>query len=88
MRSRQECIECVERSPHAVAAQDRQGWLDLFAEYCVIEDPVGSHPHVGGLYDRRSGARGNGPIQRFYNTFIDGNTVLFHVEREERVVAI
>lgn len=80
--TRQECIDCVEQSPAAVASQDRQKWLSLFADLSVIEDPVGSHPHVSGLFDRKSGRRGNGPLQRFYDTFIDGGTVLFHREKD------
>ena len=80
--TRDALIAHVERSPKAVAAQDRTGWLNLFADFAIVEDPVGSHPHVAGLYDRRSGHRGNGPIARFYDTFIADNTVLFHVERD------
>lgn len=80
--TRQQRIDCVEQSPAAVAAQDRKKWLSLFADFSVIEDPVGSHPHINGLYDRKTARRGNGPLQRFYDTFIDGNTVLFHREKD------
>lgn len=80
--TRQECIDCVEQSPSAVASQDREKWLSLFADIAVIEDPVGSHPHVGGLYDRKTARRGKGPLQRFYDAFIGGGTVLFHREKD------
>ena len=32
------------RSRAAVAAGDREGWLELFAEDAVVEDPIGPSP--------------------------------------------
>jgi hypothetical protein len=80
--SRQDCINTVLKSPEAVAAKDQQAWLDIFAGYSLVEDPVGSVPHVSGVFDRNMGRRGNGPLQRFYNTFIAPYEIIFHVDRD------
>ncbi len=82
MSDRSILLETVEKSPAAVSAQNRDEWLALFSDWGVIEDPVGSQPHLSGLYDRRSGKRGNAPLERFYDTFIDGNTVIFHRDKD------
>ena len=47
-----QCLALVERSPKAVAAHDKAGWLAIFAEYNIVEDPVGSRPHISGIYDK------------------------------------
>jgi hypothetical protein len=80
--SRQDCINTVLKSPEAVAAKDQQAWLDIFARYSLVEDPVGSTPHVSGVFDRIVGRRGNGPLQRFHNTFIAPYEIIFHVDRD------
>ncbi|WP_031465308.1 nuclear transport factor 2 family protein [Sciscionella sediminilitoris] len=36
--------DAARRSCALVAARDKQGWLDLFAEDAIIEDPVGPSP--------------------------------------------
>ena len=77
-----ECLALVQRSPAAVAAHDRQAWLSLFARYNVVEDPVGSAPHIGGIFDARSGYRSDAHLQRFYQTFIAPNTIRFEVDRD------
>ncbi|MEZ5503762.1 MAG: hypothetical protein R3E50_14290 [Halioglobus sp.] len=77
-----DCLALVERSPAAVAAQDKAAWLSLFARYSIVEDPVGSAPHLCGLYDRRTGHRGPGCLSRFFDTFIAPNTIVFHVDRD------
>ena len=41
-------VACVENSPRRVAEHDRQGWLDLFVEGGVVEDPVGTVPNRRG----------------------------------------
>jgi hypothetical protein len=80
--SRQDCINTVLKSPEAVAAKDQQAWLDIFARYSLVEDPVGSAPHVSGAFDRKMGSRGNGPLQRFHSTFIAPYEIIFHVDRD------
>jgi len=39
--------ELAETSLRLTKAQDRDGWLALFASDAVIEDPVGGKPHRG-----------------------------------------
>ncbi len=80
--SRKTLLALINRSPAAVAVHDRAAWISIFARYSVVEDPVGSSPHVSGVYDPRSGRRGKGPLQRFFDTFIAPNTIQFHVERD------
>jgi hypothetical protein len=74
-----DCLALVERSPAAVAAHDKSAWLALFARNNVVEDPVGSAPHV------TAPVRGQAPrdrLSRFYDTFIAPNTIRFHVARD------
>lgn len=77
-----DCLALVERSPEAVAAHDKAGWVALFARYNLVEDPVGSAPHITGIYDARTGYRGRDGLGRFYDTFIAPNTIRFHVDRD------
>ncbi|NUS43252.1 MAG: transporter [Mycobacteriaceae bacterium] len=69
----------VAASPAAVAAHDKAGWLRLWTSNHVIEDPVGSRPVLGGVYDRRSGDRTGGPLARFWDAFIGPNDITFEV---------
>ena len=80
--SRETLLTLVNRSPAAVAVHDRAAWIAIFARYNVVEDPVGSAAHVSGVFDARSGRRGSGPLERFFDTFIAPNTIQFHVERD------
>ena len=64
-------LAAAKASPAAVAAHDRQGWVDLFASDGEVNDPVGSKPH-----------RGRAAIERFYDTFIAPNTIVFHVDHD------
>jgi steroid Delta-isomerase len=43
----------IERYQSTFSADDRDGWLSLFTDDAVLEDPVGSTPHEGraGLAD-------------------------------------
>ncbi|CAA0098274.1 Uncharacterised protein [Halioglobus japonicus] len=78
----EQCLAFVERSPNAVAAHDKDAWLSLFATYNLVEDPVGAAPHIGGVFDRRTGYRSNGRLSRFYDTFIAPNIIRFEVARD------
>ena len=80
-----ELLDLVLGSPAAVAVHDKQAWLGLFSERHVVEDPVGGRPVLGGLYDRRSGARGGAPLDRFWDTFIAPNDIRFHIEHDDIV---
>ncbi len=77
-----DALALVCASPAAVMAHDKPAWLALFARDHVLEDPVGGRPVVGGLYDRRSGGRGSGPLSRFWDTFIAPNDVTMEVRNE------
>ncbi len=77
-----ELLDVAKASPDAVARHDKAAWVGLFSTHAVIEDPVGSRPHHGGLHDRRSGLRGAGPLERFYDTFIAPNEITFRVDRD------
>lgn len=72
----QACLDLVNLSPAAVASQDQQAWIALFASNAIVEDPVGSRPHIHREHDR------HGPLSRFYRTFIHGNKIIFNVERD------
>jgi hypothetical protein len=79
---REEILAIVEGSPKAVAVHDRQAWISLYAKHNVVEDPVGSRPHHSGVLDRTTGTRGNGPLERFYDTFIAHNEITFHPNQD------
>lgn len=77
-----DCLALARRSPEAVAAHDQAAWMQLFARYSVVEDPVGSAAHFNGIFDARSGYRSADRLRRFYETFIAPNTIRFHVDRD------
>ncbi|GAA4476291.1 hypothetical protein GCM10023094_15790 [Rhodococcus olei] len=81
----EDLLTIVRNSPAAVAAHDKRAWLGLFARHHVVEDPVGGRPVLGGLFDARSGRRGDAPLSRFYDTFIAPNDIHFHLEAEDIV---
>lgn len=70
--SREALLAFVERSPAFVAAHDRAGWLGLFAEDAVIEDPVGAAPVP----------KADGSLERFYDTFIAPHEIRFEILRD------
>lgn len=78
----QDLVQFVNKSPEAVAVHDKHGWKSIFAQYHIVEDPVGSQPHFGGLYDPVTGERGDGPLDRFYDTFIAPNKIVFDVSQD------
>jgi steroid Delta-isomerase len=50
----------------AVAAGDRDGWLDLFADDAIVQDPIGPSP----FDPEAKGHRGRDAIAAFYDTVI------------------
>ncbi len=51
-----------------VKAHNREGWLDLFADNAVVEDPIGVSPFdPAGL-----GHRGKATIGAFYDNIVSG----------------
>jgi steroid delta-isomerase len=70
--------ELSRRSMAAVEAKDREGWLDLFAEDGVVEDPIGPSPFDP---DGR-GHHGREGIGNFFDTVIAPHErVSFEIER-------
>jgi hypothetical protein len=80
--TRAELLDTAMNSPRAVATHDRAAWIGLFAECHVVEDPIGSTPHIGGVFDSVSGERGRGALGRFFDTFIAPNDIVFKVDRD------
>ncbi|HEY9311780.1 ketosteroid isomerase family protein [Williamsia sp.] len=64
---RERMLALVERSPAAAGAHDRDAWVGLFVDGGIVNDPVGSRPHVG-----------RSEIERFYDTFIGPRNITFH----------
>jgi hypothetical protein len=69
--SADELLAVAKASPAAVAIHDRAAWVGLYSTDGQVNDPVGSRPHVG-----------REAIERFYDTFIAPNTIVFHVDRD------
>ncbi len=70
--------ELGQASMAAVEARDRQGWLALFAEDGVVEDPIGP-----SAFDPEGrGHRGLEAIAAFYDTVIAANeSITFDISR-------
>jgi ketosteroid isomerase-like protein len=54
------------RSRAAVHARDRDGWLDLFADDALVQDPIGPSP----FDPEGKGHRGKAAIAAFYDNVI------------------
>jgi steroid delta-isomerase len=66
------------RSRAAVHARDRDGWLDLFAEDAVVQDPIGPSP----FDPEGKGHHGKAAIAAFYDTVIaPSDAVEFEIEQ-------
>src|SRR5688572_19445394 len=63
-------LAVAKESPARVAVHDKAGWLALFAQQGIIEDPVGAAPH-----QRQGPAGGQDPLDAFYETFIAPNEI-------------
>jgi len=64
--------EVSRRSMAAIRAKDRQGWLDLFADDAIVEDPIG--PSM--LDPEGGGHRGLDAIARFFDEVIAPNELV------------
>jgi ketosteroid isomerase-like protein len=66
------------RSRAAVQAGDRDGWLDLFAEDAVVQDPIGPSP----FDPDGTGHHGREAIAAFYDTVIGpSDAITFEIEQ-------
>lgn len=63
------------RSIRAIESRDRAGWLGLWREDGVVEDPVGVSP----LDPAGEGHRGRDAIAAFYDNVISQGDVRFHI---------
>lgn len=70
---RAEVLALVRSSPAYVAVHDKTGWIGIFGEGFVVEDPVGSRP----VRSAEPGA-----LMRFWDTFIAPNEIEFQVVRD------
>ena len=64
-----------ERSGECVTAGNKGGWLSLFAEDAVLEDPVGESP----LDPSGQGHRGKAAIEAFWDTVIAPGSIDFQI---------
>src|SRR5487761_2428954 len=70
--------ELGRRSRAAVHAKDRDGWLGLFADDAVVQDPIGPSP----FDPDGNGHRGPAAIAAFYDNVIDrADSIAFEIER-------
>jgi ketosteroid isomerase-like protein len=70
--------ELGRRSRAAVHAKDRDGWLGLFAEDAVVEDPIGPSP----FDPDGNGHRGREAIAAFYDSVIaPSDAITFEIEQ-------
>jgi hypothetical protein len=77
--SAQQMLAVVNASPAAVAVHDKSTWLGLFSRQGIVEDPVGSVPHVR---NPSPGLQDVDPLDPFYETFIAPHDIHFEVDRD------
>jgi ketosteroid isomerase-like protein len=66
------------RSRAAVQARDRDGWLDLFADDAVVQDPIGPSP----FDPDGTGHHGKEAIAAFYDNVIGpSDAISFEIEQ-------
>jgi steroid delta-isomerase len=71
-------LRLARRSMSTIEARDREGWLSLFAEESVVEDPVGP----SALDPEGRGHRGRDAIARFYdNVIAPARSIRFEIDR-------
>jgi ketosteroid isomerase-like protein len=70
--------ELGRRSRAAVHAKDRDGWLRLFAEDAVVQDPIGPSP----FDPEGNGHQGREAIAAFYdNVIAPSDAITFEIEQ-------
>jgi steroid Delta-isomerase len=64
--------EMSKRSMAAIGAKDRDGWLALFTDDAIVEDPIGP-----SMFDPEgNGQRGKGAIGAFFDNVIATNDLI------------
>jgi len=79
--TRDDLLSVAGASPEAVARHDKKAWLALFSKEAIVEDPVGTAP-VRCVIDRGTSSRDSSQLERFYETFIASNDIVFHVHND------
>ena len=79
--TRDDLLNTAKASPEAVARHDKQAWLSLFSSGAIVEDPVGTSPSRC-VPDAKTGEKDISQLERFYNTFIAPNDIVFHVHND------
>jgi len=60
-----------------VSNRDKQGWLDLFADDAIVQDPVGKSP----LDPTGEGHKGKEAIGRFWDMIIAGGEFKYRMDK-------
>jgi steroid Delta-isomerase len=72
-----EAYELSKKSMAAIEGKDRDGWLALFEDDAVLEDPIGVSP----FDPDGKGQRGKEAIGTFYDTVIaNAESMKFHIK--------
>lgn len=78
---RQVVEEVVLKSPYLVGQQDKSAWLNLFSDFAQVNDPVGAPTNAS------EGTGDNQALDNFWDVFINDNTIIFHPQKEDFIVA-
>ena len=76
--SREAVLRAAQASPEVASRHDKAGWLSLYSEDAVVEDPVGTPPSHRG---RRRGRLGD-EVGRFYEAFIAASSIDMVVRKD------
>ena len=71
LSDREAILRAAKASPELAGQHDKQGWLALYAEDAILEDPVGTPASHKG---RRQGRLGD-ELGRFYEAFIAASAI-------------
>lgn len=66
-----ELLDKVNESPKNVGAHNKSGWVGLFGQSGIVEDPVGTQVYY---------AQNTPTISQFYDAFIQPNQIHFEIE--------
>lgn len=75
---REAILRAAKASPELAGQHDKQGWLALYAEDAIVEDPVGTPASHKG---RRQGRLGD-ELGRFYEAFIAASAIEMVVRQD------
>lgn len=64
------------KSRECVLAKDKEGWVGLFAEDAIVQDPVGESP----IDPSGKGIQGREAIAEFFDLYVAPGEMDFHIE--------